>query len=97
LTADNKAAWVVGYETGIAFAAISISDTKEGVKLLAFCPWKLSPGETVQAIDHFYGDTPENGPVAVITAVKYVALKASGATQSQLDDFASGARKASAP
>jgi hypothetical protein len=56
----------------------------------------LSRSEIAQGIDRFYQDAPENAPLDAALALQYVTKKAGGATQSQLDDFVSAARKASA-
>jgi hypothetical protein len=45
-------------------------------------------------MDHFYRDTPENAPVPMAGALQYVGTKSKGAKQSELDDLASGMRKA---
>jgi hypothetical protein len=47
----------------------------------------------MKAVDHFYENTPENAPVPVFAAIIYVTRKASGATQSELDDYAADLRK----
>lgn len=37
----------------------------------------FSLGETIQGIDHFYQNTPENAPMPVFMAARYVALTVS--------------------
>jgi hypothetical protein len=99
LTEGGKLGWVLGYEEGITAAtANAASDTACATRangLYASYGSHLSLGEMVRGIDHFYQDTPENAPVAVASALHYVILKASGASQSTLDIAASALRKAS--
>jgi hypothetical protein len=99
-TLDEKRVWLFGYADGIKTAAAFVSGADPTNKLLQqfvldFQPTdKLTTTETVEGIDHFYQDTPENAPVPVAGALNYVETKAKGAKQSELDDLASSMRKA---
>jgi hypothetical protein len=84
----RKTGWVEGYAEGFRLTCNEKSD-----KPIAHFPWKLSVGEIMRGIDHFYENTPESAPVPLFMAVTYVALKANGSTESQLDTFAANARK----
>ncbi len=101
-TYEQRSMWLIGYKNGIETAAAFTDAAEPENKLLAEAilglqpPKKLSLTETVQAIDHFYLDTPENGPVVVGAAIRYVELKAGGAKQSELDDFAASLRRKNA-
>jgi hypothetical protein len=103
LTSFDKAMWVWGFQSGIV-AALG-STAKDGKEIVAESSRKeiihlyfsnLSRGEIAQGIDRFYQDAPENAPLDAGLALQYVTKKAGGATQSQLDDFVSAARKGSA-
>jgi hypothetical protein len=99
----DKGTWVWGFQSGI-IAALG-STTKDGKEIAPENSRKeivnlyfsnLSRDEIAKGIDRFYQDTPENAPLPAAVALEYVTQKAGGATQSQLDDFVSAARKASA-
>jgi hypothetical protein len=99
----DKVTWVYGFQSGV-MAALG-STTKDGKEIAPESSRKeiinlyfsnLSRSEIAQGIDRFYQDAPENAPLDAALALQYVTKKAGGATQSQLDDFASAARKASA-
>jgi hypothetical protein len=103
LSPFEKAFWVWGFQSGI-IAALG-SATKDGKEIAPESSRKeiihlyfsnLSRSEIAQGIDRFYQDAPENAPLEAALALQYVTKKAGGATQSQLDDFVSAARKASA-
>ena len=99
-TRDEKIAWVLGYWDGIKTATVFVSGAEPDDKLLQQYVLDLQPTnkltleEIVQGMDHFYQDTPENAPVPLAGALQYVGNKAKGAKQSDLDDQASGMRKA---
>ena len=95
---DMKLGWIKGYTEGLRYAA-SLAEgpcVAQTNKLLGIYPHQISYAEIVNATDHFYRDSPENNPVSVTGAIQYVTLKAGGATQPQLDDFAATLRKISA-
>jgi hypothetical protein len=103
LSLRDKAVWVWGFEIGVA-TGITATD-KDGKRLMPESSWPevnrlysshLSLAEIVKGIDRFYEDTPENAPVPVSGALEYVTRKANGASQRELDDFASALRKANA-
>lgn len=102
LSYEQKECYLIGYKNGIMTAAVFANGAEPEDKLLASAilglqpTRKLSLVEIVQGIDHFYQDTPENAPVVVGAAIGYVGLKAGGAKQSELDDFAASVRKKSA-
>ena len=89
-----------GYSDGIKTAAVFVHGAEPTTKLLQQSVLDLQPTdkltttEIVEGIDHFYQDTPENAPVPVAGALRYVDTKAKGAKQSELDDLASRMRKA---
>ncbi|MGA9527771.1 MAG: hypothetical protein WBS24_06620 [Terriglobales bacterium] len=97
---DEKLVWLFGYSDGIKAAAAFVLESDPDKKLLAkyvlhLQPTdQLTPAEIVHGIDHFYQDTPENALVTMVGALNYVTLKAKGAKQSELDNLASGMRKA---
>jgi hypothetical protein len=99
-TQDEKIAWILGYLEGIKSAAVFVSGAEPDNKLLQQAIMDLRPTnkltleEIVQGMDHFYRDIPENAPVPMVGALQYVGTKAKGAKQSELDDLASGMRKA---
>ena len=90
---------MIGYADGIKTAATFVYGAEPTNKLLQQSLLNLQPTdkltttEIVEGIDHFYQDTPENAPVPVAGALRYVETKAKGAKQSELDDLASGMRK----
>lgn len=95
----RKLGWLHGYTDGLRFAAtLAYGEpcVTQVNRVFDLYPRQLSFGEIMKATDHFYQDTPENAPVTVSGAVRYVTLKASGAPQSQLDTFAASLRKMSA-
>ncbi len=97
-----KSAWLLGFSNGVFVieALVHPTNSKEPTAvekyISAAYESKLTLSEKLQGLNHFYQDTPENAPVAIPEALQYVVVKANGATQSQLDDMASGFRKASA-
>jgi hypothetical protein len=99
-TQDEKVAWLLGYWDGIKTATAFVSGAEPDDKLLQQYVLDLQPTnkltleETVRGMDHFYQETPENSPVPLVGALQYVGTKAKGAKQSELDDLASGMRKA---
>ena len=99
-TQQEKIVWLVGYSDGIKTAATFVYGAEPNNKLLQQYILDLQPTdkltttEIVEGIDHFYQDTPENAPVLVAGALRYVMKKAKGASQSELDDLASKMRKA---
>jgi len=99
-TSDEKNAWVLGYLDGIKTATVFVSGAEPDNRLLQQAILDLLPTdkltleEIVQGMDHFYRDTPENAPVPMAGALQYVGTKSKGAKQSELDDLASGMRKA---
>ncbi len=99
-TTDEKIAWVLGYLEGVKTATVFVSGAEPDNKLLQRAIMDLRPAnkltleEIVQGMDHFYQDIPENAPVPMVGALQYVGTKAKGAKQSELDDLASGMRKA---
>lgn len=54
-------------------------------------PEKVSMGEIVQSLDQFY-DEPTNAPVLLIGALRYVKLKAEGASETVLKELETGLR-----
>lgn len=84
----HKDGWVEGYAEEFRLTCTPKSD-----KPIGYLPSGLSVGEVVRGIDRFYENTPENAPVPIFMAVTYVALKAKGSTESQLDTFAASERK----
>ena len=94
--------WLSGYSDGIKTAAAFIHGAEPANKLLQQSVLdlqpsnKLTPTEMALGMNHFYQDTPENAGVPLVGAMRYVERKASGATQSDLDEFAAGLRKAAA-
>jgi hypothetical protein len=84
----RKVGWVEGYAEGFRLTCTPKSD-----KPIAYFPFQLSVGEIRRGIDRFYENTPENAPVPIFMAVTYVALKAKGSRESQLETFAASARK----
>jgi len=103
MTEGERHAWLLGFKNGI-FVAEAIAHPQgrtepsplEKFLSAAYGGSALTLGEQVQGLNHFYQDTPENAPVPIPDALRYVTAKANGATQSQLDDLASGLRKANA-
>jgi len=99
-THDEKLVWLFGYSDGIKTATTFVSGAEPDNKLLQkfildLQPTdKLRPEEIVLGMDHFYQDIPENAPVPMVGALQYEGTKAKGAKQSELDDAASGMRKA---
>jgi hypothetical protein len=57
-------------------------------------PEKLTMGEIVRSLDHFY-DEPTNGPVFLIGAILYVRLKAEGASETELKELEISLRRTS--
>lgn len=102
MTEGEKTSWLLGFSNGV-FVVESIMHPTHATEpsplekvVAGLYESKLTLGEKVQGINHFYQDTPENAPISIPEALQYVTAKANGATQSQLDDLVSGLRKANA-
>jgi hypothetical protein len=86
-TQQEKIVWLFGYSDGIKTAAAFVSGAEPTDKLLQQFVLDLQPTdkltttETVEGIDHFYQDVPENALVPVAGALNYVKTKAKGAKQ----------------
>lgn len=80
---SHKTAFVYGYASGLRFMSVFPDCTTYTDQ---FSPFTLTYAEIVKALDQFYG-TPENARIALPFAVGYVARKARGAKQSDLDDL----------
>jgi hypothetical protein len=98
MTNNEKSAWVSGYENGFSFVLASVAVSAEAtnadnLKMLARNFPNLTVVEVVSAINHFYVDTPENAAVPVAGAMRVVALKSRGASQSEIDDLVASLRK----
>jgi hypothetical protein len=65
-----------------------------GIKTLTG-PKDPIPIEVVEGLDIFFKD-PANRQIRIIEAIKYVALKASGASKEKLDDFETSLRRVAA-
>ena len=94
----EKMRWLHGYTDGLRVAAALAHGepcVTQANKVFDFYPRQLSFAEIMKATDHFYQDTPENAPVPVTGAVRYVTLKAGGAPQSALETLAESFRKTS--
>jgi len=102
ITEGEKSSWLLGFSNGIFVVEAIMHPTAATEQsplekvLSTLYESKLTLGEKIQGLNHFYQDVPENAPIAIPEALQYVTVKANGATQSQLDDLVSGLRKASA-
>jgi hypothetical protein len=99
LSEAMKVGWLVGYTEGLRVAPSAVHGepcTTQVKQVFDLYPQQLSFGEILKAIDHFYEDTSENSAIPVPAALQYVTRKASGATQTELDELASGLRKKAA-
>jgi hypothetical protein len=100
LTQGEKVVWLFGYSAGIKVAATFVHVAEPDNKPLQQTILDLQPSdkltttEMAAGMDHFYQDTPENAPVIMAGAFRYVMKKAKGAPQSELDEMASKLRKA---
>lgn len=99
---DEKRTWLFGYSDGIKTAAAAVYAAEPDDKALQKFMLDLQPTNTltplewVEAVDRFYQDAPENAPVPIAGAMRYVERKASGATPAELEVFAASLRKAAA-
>ena len=99
MSEPEKLRWLHGYTDGLRVAAALVEGEPcitQVNRVFNLYPRQLSFGEIMKGTVHFYQDTPENAPVPVTAAVRYVTLKASGAPQSELDAFVADRRKPSA-
>jgi|SRR5215831_1485048 len=98
MTHDMKLGWIHGYTEGLRYSAAIAKEpcVAKAQKVYEIYPQQLSLGEIAGAVDHFYRESPENAPESLTGAVQYVTLKAGGATQSQLNNFAATLRQISA-
>ncbi len=94
----QKAAWVNGYGEGLTIGSLLAGQTwdKYAATYSTRFPTNLTNVEIADAVDHFYGDAPENAPIPVPDAIWYVAQKAAGTPSSVLDEFAAERRRVAA-
>ena len=102
-----KLAWVVGYGEGIQMAQVEAMRADDDKASALSCAARISTNlhyfatyagnltaeELAKGVEKFYQSAPENAPVPIVFALQFVALKASGATPSQLEEYASSLRK----
>ena len=83
----QKIGWLQGYRDGLV-TGFTVGEVNGKDKLANMFPQSLSYGEVVQAADRLCA-VPENAPVPLSFAAQAVAMKASGVSQTKIDEFIS--------
>jgi len=86
MTATEKLTWVGAFNEGVMFARSLVPPNSPGRKEIdddLVCP--LTLGEIRAALDHFYDDTPENGPIPVNEAWVVITMRAQGASSAEIE------------
>ena len=84
LSENEKLVWVGAFDDGVMFArAFSPHESQKQIdeNLVSH----LTHGEVRSALNHFYADTPENGPIPVDEAWVVVTMKAQGAPSAEVE------------
>jgi len=88
----QKVGYVQGYYQGVTAGLSACPDALAAKKMQdAITTQTLTRNEVVKAIDAFYA-TPENGPILVINAMIYVAMKAAGSSAQELEKWTENQR-----
>jgi len=84
LTENEKLTWVVAFDDGVIVTRTFPSpESQKQIDANLVC--HLTIGEIRSALNHFYADTPENGPIPVDEAWIVVTMKAQGASSAEIE------------
>lgn len=84
LSENEKLVWVGAFDDGVMSArAFSLGESRKQLDENLAC--HLTYGEVRSALNHFYTDTPENGPIPVDEAWVVVTMKAQGASSAEIE------------
>lgn len=88
MDSSGKLNWVHGYLDGLKVGAETIGavpDKDFVVQADRLTPSQLLFSEIIAGVDHFYSDTPENGPIPISNALHVVSAKARGIDPSEIE------------
>ncbi len=97
ITGNEKIAFVLAYGDAIDQIALKTSDNFDRYKAVMkpFWPGSLTGNEIVSALDNFYV-MPENGPIAVSSALEIIAQRTFGADEATIQKAITELRAAAA-
>lgn len=84
LSDSEKLTWVGAFNDGVMVTrAFATRESQKEIDENLVC--RLTLGEVRSALNHFYTDTPENGPIPISGAWIIITMKTQGASSAEIE------------